>query len=492
MSCAVYLYNNHLVGTIPTGIGEPPNLEDIRFDNNGLTGTVPSSFANLQKLRVLYLRNNKLSGSLPDIFDNMYDLTDVDFSKNILSGSLPDSLGNTTSLEILDLSNNPFIGSIPATFCSLGGTEMNVRNTKITGTVLDDCCGSLDLIRDSSWFVEETIKCSCCSDGSQCYLWRTDDVVEKVTNHPPCPTNNIYSFEYFAAYTITDMIIDKALNKVDIPDFHNERLCLSPTGCYEVILQELDGYFLNHDASSMSLLKQEGHQSDQCSTIKICNSSFISTHPHRPKLNHLTQLAVPNMAILFDTNSPYHDALCWIMTEDDYLDLYEICDGTLFQRYVMALFYISQNTAFTFEHFSNGTTCDWPGITCDSSNTFIHSLTFSNLTGTLITEIGLLQSLQVLDLSSSNLTGSLITEIDLLVNLRKLDLSNNALDGSIRSSFFTNVPKLEVFDISNNTFEGQIPKEIFESRNLREIILAGNVFVNTLPNDIICPDSIGK
>jgi len=105
------------------------------------------------------------------------------------------------------------------------------------------------------------------------------------------------------------------------------------------------------------------------------------------------------------------------MTKDDNLDVYEICDGTLLQRYVMALFYISQNTTFAFDEFSNSPTCDWPGITCDSSNTFIHNLTFSNLTGTLLTEIGLLQSPEVLDLRSSSLTGSLITEIGHLVNL---------------------------------------------------------------------------
>jgi len=66
------------------------------------------------------------------------------------------------------------------------------------------------------------------------------------------------------------------------------------------------------------------------------------------------------------------------------------------------------------------------------------------------------------------------------------------LDGSIGSSIFTNVPKLSLFNISNNKIEGQIPKEMFEPRNLRQIILADNIFVNTLPDDIICSDSIGK
>ena len=169
------------------------------------------------------------------------------------------------------------------------------------------------------------------------------------------------------------------------------------------------------------------------------------------------------------------------MTEDDRLDNYKICDGTLLQRYVLALFYTSQNDVFTFEDFSTYHICDWPGVTCDSGNTFIQNLTLNNLTGTLITEIGLLQSLEVIDLSNSNLTGSLITEIGHLVNLKMLDLSNNRLDGSISSSIFTNVPKLAVFNIFNNNLGGQIPKEMLKTLNLKEIILADNVFVNTLP-----------
>ena len=103
MFFAVWLDNNHLVGTIPGDIG-----------------------ANLENLRKLGLSSNKFSGSLPDIFDTMHSLTGVDFSNNALRGSLPVSLGNIASLEHLDLSNNAFTGSISSTFCSLNGTEINV------------------------------------------------------------------------------------------------------------------------------------------------------------------------------------------------------------------------------------------------------------------------------------------------------------------------------------------------------------------------------
>ena len=193
---AVDLHNNLLIGSIPAGIGTLSNLKWLQFQDNGLTGTVPNSFANLQNLEILWLQNNKLSGALPDMFDTMSSLDWLVISNNELSGRLPDSLGNISSLWFVDLSNNPFTGSIPDSFCTLDGTGISMRGTNINGTIPDECCGSIVLIRDNNWFVEDTIECSCCDDAVECYMWSIDDVVEDVTNHPPCPTKNIYSFDY--------------------------------------------------------------------------------------------------------------------------------------------------------------------------------------------------------------------------------------------------------------------------------------------------------
>ena len=229
MLFAVWLNNNHFVGTIPAGMSELSTLKQIQFQNNGLTGAVPSIFADLQNLQFLWLHNNKLSGSLPDVFDTMPSLVDVDFSNNTLIGSLPDSMGTLPSLRTVNLSYNPFTGSIPATFCSLNSTVMKIQSTKIIGIVLEECCGSLLLSRGNGWFVEETIQCSCCHDGVECYIWRVDDNAEEVTNYHPCPTNNVYVFDYFWAYKITDKILDQWVNNGETQDFHNEQLCLSPT-----------------------------------------------------------------------------------------------------------------------------------------------------------------------------------------------------------------------------------------------------------------------
>ena len=232
--CAVALFNNHLDGTIPGGIGSLLKLNQIGFQNNGLTGTVPSSFTNLTNLEGLWLHNNKLSGSLPDVFDTMSSLDWLVISNNTFSGSLPDSLGNISSFSIVDVSNNPFTGSIPTSICNLNGTTMDIQRTKINGTVPEECCSSLDIKRDNSWFMQKALQCSCCGDAAECFLWRTDNVMEDVMTHPPCPTNNIYSLDYYWQYEIDDMIIDQEVSHEDTFEFHNAQFCLSPTGCNKI------------------------------------------------------------------------------------------------------------------------------------------------------------------------------------------------------------------------------------------------------------------
>ena len=131
-------------------------------------------------------------------------------------------MGNTTSLSLVDLSGNAFTGSIPVSFCSLDVTEINIKSTKITGAIHEKCCGSLNLKRDNSWFVEEAIECTCCDGVSDCYMWSINAVVEEGTTHPPCPTKNIYIFDYFWNYRITDLILDQEMDNFHTQNFMKE------------------------------------------------------------------------------------------------------------------------------------------------------------------------------------------------------------------------------------------------------------------------------
>ena len=58
-------------------------------------------------------------------------------------------------------------------------------------------------------------------------------------------------------------------------------------------------------------------------------------------------------------------------------------------------------------------------------------LSGNNLTGTIPTELGLLSSLEDLNLEANQLSGTIPTEMGLLSNLKELTLSFNQLTGSV-------------------------------------------------------------
>ena len=89
------------------------------------------------------------------------------------------------------------------------------------------------------------------------------------------------------------------------------------------------------------------------------------------------------------------------------------------------------NSASSSDHF-----CTFDEIKCDISNKFIKEINFIN----------------------TSLSGSLNTNISLLESLTKIDLSDTQMRGSIDGEIFNKkLTNLEIFDVNSNIFEGEIP-----------------------------------
>lgn len=86
------------------------------------------------------------------------------------------------------------------------------------------------------------------------------------------------------------------------------------------------------------------------------------------------------------------------------------------------------------------------------------------LTGTIVTEIGDLQSLEYLDLSDNALGGTLPNEFNDLRNLRtmKINRSRGGLGGSLPS--FGGLVRIELLELAYNLFTGEIPHNLFDQR----------------------------
>lgn len=406
-----------------------------------MSNSIPHEISNLKSLSWIRLTSNLLTGTLPDIFESMHDINWLNIGNNKLSGSIPDSLWNINSLHRLIITNNNLVGSVPDDFCS-----------KIF----------LDLEVDySTWFLNEPkVSCECCGTNSECHFWELSET------SLPCPKANTYPFDFSGKITITDHFADVTKDIFNGENVATSSLCLSPTGCYSLEFetgldtQKID---MNYKDSSKALFRHS-----DCEEVNICGTSFDWMHPKRKGLNHLTQLIVPDLT---ETDSPKYQALCWIMTEDNFFDEYDICDGTLLQRFALVSFYFSYGLEVDRNKLASSPTCQWPGIRCDIDDKFMEHL----------------------DLSNSNLEGEIGSELGLLVDqLKTIDLSGNNLRGTIDPNPIRDIPNLEVFRVGNNMFAGQLSESILQLPKLKEFNMSNNLLTGTLPRNIAYSKSLGK
>lgn len=61
---SVELWNNNLVGTLPTEIGELQGITRLDLGMNSLVGTVPESLGQIATLEILLLNNNDFTGTV--------------------------------------------------------------------------------------------------------------------------------------------------------------------------------------------------------------------------------------------------------------------------------------------------------------------------------------------------------------------------------------------------------------------------------------------
>lgn len=130
------LYENNLIGTLPSEIGDLSRLTDLYLNDNQLSGNIPSEMGNLSNLVILYLHRNSLNGSIPANLGNLSAIQKLDLSSNSLSGSIPVELGDLFNLEGLFLQENDLTGSIPAELGDLTNVaDLNLSYNALTGNI---------------------------------------------------------------------------------------------------------------------------------------------------------------------------------------------------------------------------------------------------------------------------------------------------------------------------------------------------------------------
>ncbi|CAN0923219.1 Probable inactive receptor kinase At5g10020 [Linum grandiflorum] len=160
---------------------------------------------------------------------------------------------------------------------------------------------------------------------------------------------------------------------------------------------------------------------------------------------------------------------------------------------------------------SDGCPKDWYGVVCNDGNVasldlngmllggnfsfpvisglkMLTNLSISNNRfGGTISDVGSIQSLQILDLSNNLFEGVVPFDIVNLKNLVRLNLSSNNLQGMVPSGF-RNLEALKYLDLHSNNLSGDVMNLFYELGDLIHVDLSSNQFLGSLDMEIGSPN----
>ena len=136
--------------------------------------------------------------------------------------------------------------------------------------------------------------------------------------------------------------------------------------------------------------------------------------------------------------------------------------------------------SFSFFHFSTSTSLN-PNLSSPLLGLFV---SWNLLTGTIPTEIGLLDSLVVLQISSNEFTGQLPSEVGNLQQLEALLISRQGLDSTIPTEIGLLHSSLSSFQAKGTGLKGTIPDSVYELSKLRVLDLANNFLTGSISSEI--------
>jgi hypothetical protein len=126
--------------------------------------------------------------------------------------------------------------------------------------------------------------------------------------------------------------------------------------------------------------------------------------------------------------------------------------------------------------------CSWHGVSCSDGKVKALWLSGLGLTGSIPTEIDVLEYLEFLDLSNNDLSGPIPPTITNLTRLVYLELSNNRLSGGIPAGLGS--LNLGFLDLSGNTLSGPIPPDFGNFKGMYQLHLQNNKLSGSIPPEL--------
>ena len=418
------LLGNQLSGTIPSSLGNLTNLEILQLNQNQLTGSIPSSLGSLTNLTVLNLWDNQLTGTLPSSLGKLTNLTSLSLLGNQLSGRIPD-LGRLASLRGLYLSRNQLTGEIPAWLSSLTNLQnLYLNENQLTGEIpasLGSLTNLVQLYLNGNQLSGPIPDLGRLTSLTQLSLWGN-----QLTGPIPAWVSSLTNLQYlYLGSNRLEGPIPSSLGNL------TSLLELSLWG------NQLTGPV--PDLSRLTSLQLLGLESNELSgEIPSSLSSLTSLTVLRLWGNQLTG-SIPSS--------------------------------------------LSSLTNLQQLHLSrNQLTGPIPSSLSSLTNLMVLSLDHNQLTGPIPSSLGSLTNLTDLNLFNNRLTGPIPSSLGSLTNLDILSLDRNYLTGPFPD--LSRLTNLKILSIWRNQLTGPIPAELGSLTNLTFVALQDNQLTGAFPAEL--------
>lgn len=394
-----------LSGHIGRGLLRLQFLQVLSLSKNNFSGPINTSLTHIGTLQVLDLSENNFTGSIPDeMFQQCGSLRVVSFAKNSLMGRIPDSLSYCSTLVAVNFSSNQLSGKLPPGMWFSRGLQ------------------SLDL---SENLLEAEIP-----EGIQnLYDVRVVNLRRnRFTGQIP---RDIGGNLLLRSLDLSDNLFSGSLPE----SMQRLGLCSSLDVHGNLLTGEIPDWI-----GELRNLKN----------LDLSRNELSGSIP--PSIGNIQSLKKLNLSTNLLTGSlPDSISNCKNLSVLD----------------------VSQNLltgGFPFKLDTRGVSLSGNGVD--------ESVEYTSLPATT-----LYNNLQVMDISSNSLSGEIPANLGVLGSVESLNMSRNLFFGSIPASIGV-LKYTQFLDLSNNRLNGSIPPEIGVAISLKDLKLDKNFLSGNIPTQI--------
>ncbi|KAL5772195.1 hypothetical protein ACOSQ2_012119 [Xanthoceras sorbifolium] len=461
------------VGTIPPQLGNLSFLAVLDMTNNSFHGSlpddfntqIPSWFDSLPKLEHLILYGNNFVGTKPISLGNISLLQQLDLSYNQISGTIPSSIFNISSLEVLDLSDNQL---------------SDVSNNSLT--VPDSMCQHLPVLQ--GLFMSQNQL----TGPLPINLWQRRKLeivsftfffslsLNRFKGSIPRDIGNLTKLTalYLGFNNLSGSIpseISDLRSLVVLSLQINSLTGLIPSVIFNISRIEVIALYMNRLSGQLpssidlsGVIPNSISNASQLIHLELGRNLFSG--PVLTTLGELRNLQRLNIQSNQLTGEPSTQELTFLssLTNCKHLTKLVLSDNPLDGTFPTSIGNLSAIRKFLANN------CKIKG-------------SIPQATGSILTEIGEMRQLQVLNLNSNRLQGSIPSEICNLRNLGDLYLSDNKFSGPVPACL-SSVTSLRVLHLNSNNLTSKIPSSLWSLGDIVDLNLSNNSLIGHLPMDI--------